>query len=253
MSKKIHGAVRLFEFHGIDLHLHWTWFLLVGFLVYLNATTSQVFSNPTWHVVLILGLFLIVTLHEFGHALACRSVGGAAENIVLWPLGGIAFVRPPDRPGAVLWSIAAGPLVNVALVPVTFGLALAVGVSGVPASLGDVGTDLQTLLALLAGINVIILAFNMLPIYPLDGGQILQSILWLFLGKSKSLMIVAYIGMAGAALLFVGAITIGFLTPQDPVFLMLIALFIGWQAYNGLRMAKALAANEAMQWPPRPR
>ena len=53
--------------------------------------------------------------HEFGHALACRSVGGTADNIMLWPLGGVAYVNPPQRPGATLWSIAAGPLVNVAL------------------------------------------------------------------------------------------------------------------------------------------
>ena len=61
--------------------------------------------------------FLIVLLHEFGHALACRQVGGTANQIVLWPLGGVAYVNPPQRPGATLWSIAAGPLVNVALLP----------------------------------------------------------------------------------------------------------------------------------------
>jgi Zn-dependent protease len=56
--------------------------------------------------------------HEFGHALACRQVGGQADLIVLWPLGGVAYVSPPPRPGALLWRIAAGPLVNVLLVPV---------------------------------------------------------------------------------------------------------------------------------------
>ena len=56
--------------------------------------------------------------HEFGHALACRQVGGSANQIILWPLGGVAYVNPPQRPGATLWSIAAGPLVNVALLPV---------------------------------------------------------------------------------------------------------------------------------------
>ena len=56
-------------------------------------------------------------LHEFGHALACRQTGGHADTIVLGPLGGIAFVQPPPRPGAYLWSLAAGPLVNVILFP----------------------------------------------------------------------------------------------------------------------------------------
>ena len=65
-----------------------------------------------------LALFLIVLTHEFGHQLACRSVGGKTHDIVLWLLGGVAYVSPPQRPGAQLWSIAAGPLVNVALIPV---------------------------------------------------------------------------------------------------------------------------------------
>src|SRR6202035_248478 len=69
-----------------------------------------------------LALFLIVMIHEFGHALACRQVGGTANQIVLWPLGGVAYVDPPPRPGAMLWSIAAGPLVNVALLPVFWSL-----------------------------------------------------------------------------------------------------------------------------------
>jgi Zn-dependent protease len=64
-----------------------------------------------------LALFSIVLMHEFGHALACRQVGGTADQILLWPFGGVAYVNPPQRPGAMLWSIAAGPLVNVALFP----------------------------------------------------------------------------------------------------------------------------------------
>jgi Zn-dependent protease len=80
------------------------------------------YSNYGWSALEMLALFLIVLTHEFGHALACRSVGGRANLIVLWPLGGVAYVDPPQRPGAQLWSIAAGPLVNVVLVPVLFGL-----------------------------------------------------------------------------------------------------------------------------------
>lgn len=75
-----------------------------------------------WNIAEYLALFGIVLLHEFGHALACRQVGGKAERVVLWPLGGIALVQPPPRPGALLWSIAAGPLVNLVLVPLTWCL-----------------------------------------------------------------------------------------------------------------------------------
>ncbi len=79
-----------------------------------SASRAKSYSSITWNVLEYLALFLIVMLHEFGHALACRQVGGTANQIVLWPLGGVAYVNPPQRPGATLWSIAAGPLVNVA-------------------------------------------------------------------------------------------------------------------------------------------
>src|ERR1035438_2344936 len=109
------GSIRLFRFAGIDVYLNWLWFLAA---VYLVQSTMKSYSTMLWPVLECLALFLIVLLHEFGHALACRQVGGQANLIVLWPLGGVAYVAPPLRPGAVLWSIAIGAAVDVALAPV---------------------------------------------------------------------------------------------------------------------------------------
>src|SRR5918999_3284436 len=109
------GTIRLFKFSGIQVYLHFTWFLL---LAYELTQRTGVYSSQVWAAYEYLALFGIVLLHEFGHALACRQTGGRADQIVLWPLGGIAFVNPPRRPGAMLWSIAAGPLVNVVLLPI---------------------------------------------------------------------------------------------------------------------------------------
>src|SRR5271165_5449657 len=114
-------AIRLFRFAGIDLFLHWSWFLVAAFEI---SSRSRTYSSLTWNVLEYLALFLIVMIHEFGHALACRQVGGTANQIVLWPLGGVAYVAPPPRPGATLWSIAAGPLVNVVLLPMLWVLAV---------------------------------------------------------------------------------------------------------------------------------
>ena len=118
------GSIHLFRFAGIDLFLHWSWFLVAVFEIQSRAGG---YSSVVWNVLEYLALFVIVMLHEFGHALACRHVGGRANRIVLWPLGGVAYVDPPPRPGATLWSIAAGPLVNVALMPI---LAIAVKLTG---------------------------------------------------------------------------------------------------------------------------
>ena len=104
------GGIRLFRIAGITVFLHWSWFLVA----YWELRERGIDDLPLpWRVAEYLSLFGIVLLHEFGHAFACRSVGGIAERIVLWPLGGVAYVSPPMRPAPFLWSIAAGPLVNV--------------------------------------------------------------------------------------------------------------------------------------------
>ncbi|MGC1788369.1 MAG: hypothetical protein WA718_16650, partial [Terriglobales bacterium] len=94
------GSIRLFRFSGIDVFLHWSWFLLAFYEI--NARKGN-YSSIGWNIAEYLALFFIVTLHEFGHSLACRQVGGQSDRIVLWPLGGVAYVNPPPRPGATLW------------------------------------------------------------------------------------------------------------------------------------------------------
>ena len=184
------GSFKLFRLWGVDVHVHWSWFLVAFYSI---STRVPNYTTPLWGVLEYLALFLIVLMHEFGHAMACRQVGGSANQIVLWPLGGIAFVAPPARPGATLWSIAAGPLVNVALLPVLWGLFFAARASGTIVR----GEDLYIFIKSVAVVNTVLLAFNVLPIYPLDGGQILRSLLWYPLGKARSLMTATVVGMVG--------------------------------------------------------
>ena len=154
------GAIRLFRFSGIDVFLHWSWFLVAMFEI--NARHRS-YSSPVWNVLEYLGLFLIVMLHEFGHALACRQVGGVANQIVLWPLGGVAYVDPPARPGATLWSIAAGPLVNVALAPILYFALKLSRASGMAASAPDLHALIRVLFVIDLGFigvaGFILLAF----------------------------------------------------------------------------------------------
>src|SRR5437870_891504 len=134
------GAFRLFRFAGIDVFIHWSWFIVA--LIELQ-TRKNLYSSPAWNVAEYLSLFAIVLLHEFGHSLACRQVGGTSNQIVLWPLGGVAYVSPPQRPGAVLWSIAAGPLVNVVIF-VILTVLTSLGAVPDPESVGtNAGTFLQ--------------------------------------------------------------------------------------------------------------
>ncbi len=179
-----------------------------------------------------MSLFVIVLLHEFGHALACRQVGGTADQIVLWPLGGIAFVRAPARPGALLWSIAAGPLVNLMLVPVTVIPYVMLAFS----SMGDnVNPDLKQYLFSLAFINMVLLIFNMLPIYPLDGGQIVQALLWFAIGRVQSLLVVSVIGMVVGGIVLVLALVAG------QIWFTVLAVFCVFRSFVGFQQARAMA------------
>ena len=228
MTPTRQGSIRLFRFAGIDLYLHWSWFLVAFYGISRRAVN---YSSMAWPVLEYLSLFAIVLLHEFGHALACRSVGGQANQIVLWPLGGVAYVSPPLRPGAVLWSIAAGPLVNVVLVPI-LGVAWALGVAaGWGATIPNAYTFIQTVFI----INCVLLGFNLLPVYPLDGGQILQALLWFVFGRARSLMITVVIGFIGGACLILAAIRV-----QD-LWFGILCVFILINCWGGLRQARVLA------------
>jgi Zn-dependent protease len=224
------GSLRLFRFAGVEVFLHWSWFLvaLLGFQFRVRDYRSLV-----WNVAEYLALFGIVLLHEFGHALACRSVGGRADQIMLWPLGGVAFVQPPPRPGAVLWSIAAGPLVNVLLVPLTLALLIGGGALGWAES----SPDLARFTFVVFVINLSLLIFNLLPVYPLDGGQIVQALLWFVVGRARSLLIVSVLGIGVAG---VGAVL---LLADRQWWLTLLAVFALLQSWNGLRQARLLSGR----------
>jgi len=222
------GSFHLFRFAGIDLYLHWSWFVVGVFEIQNRASR---YSSLTWNVLEYLALFVIVLLHEFGHALACRQVGGQADQIVLWPLGGVAYVAPPPRPGATLWSIAAGPLVNVVLLwPLTILWVLSQSSRWVETMPNACG-----LLQAIWVINLGLLIFNLLPIYPLDGGQILRSLLWFALGRARSLMVATLIGFVGVAALIVVALW------ARSVWVAVLSVFILLNCWRGLLQARVLA------------
>jgi Zn-dependent protease len=226
------GSFRLFRLFGIDVFLHWSWFLI---LVWRITVRKEAYSALFWPILEVLTLFGIVLMHEFGHALACRQVGGKADQIVLWPLGGVAYVSPPQRPGPVLWSIVAGPLVNLLLVPVFAGawmLASSVGWE-------DSVPDGYHFVVRIFEINLVLLVFNMLPIYPLDGGQILQALLWFVLGRARSLMVATVLGFIGAGGLIVVALYSGSLSGGG--WLGILCIFALLNCWQGLMRARVLA------------
>lgn len=248
MDLTFRGSFRIFRAAGIDVYLHWSWFLIAFLQVTGRRSPEMEYQAGAWKVAEYVALFGLVLLHEFGHALACRSVGGRAESIVLWPLGGVAYVAPPPRPGAFLWSIAAGPLVNLVLLLPSFALWHYV------AGLGwaEVRPDVYRFLGMLVFMNAGLFLFNILPIYPLDGGQIVQAILWYQFGRYESLRIVSVLGMVLGGLsvvacfflfaLFGGHENLGGLF----LLLGLISLFIALRSFVSFQQAQAILAVHAL-------
>jgi len=230
------GSIRLFRVAGINVFLHWSWFIVAAYELQRRKGYYEV---PAWNVLEYLSLFLIVLLHEFGHALACRQVGGTANQIVLWPLGGVAYVSPPQRPGAVLWSIAAGPLVNVALVPTFVGIEFVCRNAG----LWDAMPDAHSFLRIVALINLWLLIFNMLPIFPLDGGQILRALLWFPLGRATSLKVATILGFIGVT----GLIGFIMLAGWMSVWVGVLAAFMLMNCWRGLQQARMLELAERVE------
>ncbi len=229
------GLIRVFRLFGMPIYVHWLC-LVILILHYLRV---QIYDNPIWHVAVFAVFMLIIVLHELGHALACRSVGGVADRIIIWPLGGMALIRPPARPGPTLWSVFAGPLVNILLTPVLVGVFLLAGgewqwlvVDG--RITPPAGSDFLVFAWEMMWINAALLVFNLLPIYPMDGGLCLFAALWFLIGPTASQRVVAGIGLALSAGLAVWAGVNGVWV------VAVLAAYFAYRALLGLNMARSM-------------
>jgi len=223
---------------GITVRLHL--FFVVFILAALSRSASDGGQSPLNLVPALIGLgalFTIVLLHEFGHAIACRAKGGMADEILLWPLGGLATCTPPQRPSAHFWTAIGGPLVNVAFIAVlTPWIGLTTGEwwgRAIPNPFGlatlvqrvEVGDWLQLTVLLTNFVAWTLLLFNLLPMFPLDGGRILQAVLWKRMGYARSMRIACRSGLVGAVVLGVVALW------NNETMLLVIAIFGGFTCF----------------------
>lgn len=212
----INWSAKVGRLFSIDIRIHL--FFLAGVLFLVGQQMKFAQDNPAMStgMAVLNGLaisailFLIVLLHEFGHCFGARSMGGSAEEIMLWPLGGLASVAPPHRPWAHFVTAAAGPFVNVLIaIPLAAVIvALTGSITAIPINpfypfgSGSVSSTLQYWVFSVWGINYILLVFNIaLVFYPFDGGRMLQAWLWHRQGYGPSMMTATFVGMIGAVVL----------------------------------------------------
>ena len=180
-------GIRVGRLFGIDIWIHWLlllWILYDFFSIWVRPELGA--EHFGYQALSTAATFLIILLHEYGHCYAAYRVGGSASAVVLWPLGGLAHCDAPMTPRAQFWVALGGPLVNVAIAVVLLIVFLTPIVPDNTAIFGSGGANPGYLLSFLLGMfqwNLVLLVFNLLPIHPLDGGRILQTILW---GRSQS-------------------------------------------------------------------
>lgn len=208
---------------GIQLRMHITFLLLIGWLAfgyYAQGGPAAAIAG----VLVILLLFSCVVLHEFGHAFAAKAFGINTPDITLLPIGGVARLeRMPEEPIQELIIAAAGPAVNVII-------ALCLFLTG--GSFVYPPTAASSLTDVVLTINVVLLVFNLLPAFPMDGGRVLRALLATRLSYARATQIAASIGQACA---FVFGF-IGLFSPNHWM-LLFIALFV----YIGASQEAALA------------
>ncbi|MFN5325070.1 MAG: site-2 protease family protein [Bacteroidota bacterium] len=235
----------LIRIAGIGVYIHWSFSLLILYIIYTNAKAGLDPVQISWSVLFVLSMFLCVLLHEFGHAMAARRYGIKTQDITLYPIGGVARLeRIPEKPVHELVVSIAGPLVNVAIVILLIPVWLQQdAMKGFVESSGVITPS--NFLPALAFLNIWLALFNLIPAFPMDGGRILRALLAMRLSRLKATSVAVFIGK----LLAGGFIIAGFF--YNP-FLILIGLFVILGAHSELEMVRqkemvtGLTAKDAM-------
>src|SRR5580765_2371844 len=192
-------SLKLGSFAGIRVYLHWTFVLLLGWILFSHLGQGHEWAEAWRGVGFIIALFGCVLLHEFGHALTAKRYGIRTRDITLLPIGGIARLeRLPENPRHELWVTLAGPAVNVVIAGVLFAV---LGFAHQANELLHVRLLEGSLLVRLMWVNVFLGAFNLLPAFPMDGGRVLRALLSMRLGRARATRLAASIGQ-GMAILF---------------------------------------------------
>jgi Zn-dependent protease len=205
------------EIAGIGVYIHATFLLLVVWLAIGHITAGDTLAGTILGILFVMAIFACVVLHELGHALTARRYGVRTRDIILLPIGGLARLEKiPEEPRQELWVAIAGPAVNVVIAATIF-LWLWLTSTFLPWEQLEItrGPFLQRLM----WVNLILVVFNLIPAFPMDGGRVLRAFLATQMPYTRATQIAASVGQA-LALLF------GFLGLMGNPFLLFIALFV---------------------------
>ena len=226
------GSFKLGSIAGIGIFIHWSFTLLIAYIVYSNYRAGHNAEQIMWAVIFILSIFVTVFLHELGHALAAKKYNIKTKDITILPIGGLARLeRIPEKPKEELIVAIAGPAVNIALALITGLFITLPEIKELTIQLSG-GVNQSNFFLNFFIVNIWLAIFNLIPAFPMDGGRVLRAILSMKVERHVATKIAARIGQ----LLAVGFIFLGFYS--NP-FLIFIGLFIILGAQGEVEMTKA--------------
>ena len=210
-------SFRIGQVLGTDIKVHATFLLLLVWAAVASYQEAGAAAAVDFTLFL-LALFGCIVLHEFGHILMARRFGVRTPDVILLPIGGVAQLeRIPEEPRQELLIALAGPVVTLAIVGVLFALAILLGLRP---SLHDPVVGHQPFVVRLLAVNVYVLLFNLLPVFPMDGGRVFRAVLAHRLGLVRATRIAGGIGQVAAAAMGIYGFTAG--VPM----LILVAVFL---------------------------
>lgn len=248
LKRKLSHRLKVGKFLGIDLFIHWSYWLLPLTVGGWSLALGEGWETAAVNVLRIMALFVCVTLHEYGHAMAARRFGVRTVDITLLPIGGLARLeRMPRVPWQEFLVAVAGPAVNVVIAMVIATGILVFVPSVWTGSFDDIQQILLTTAAgWLLAVNVSLVLFNMIPAFPMDGGRVLRSLLAMVLEYRRATQIAARIGLVAAVLMAY----VGF--QSQAVVMVLVAAFIGYAGWmearhvEGSEMIRGVRVEDAM-------
>src|SRR5579871_3805883 len=160
---------------GIGLYVNWSVLVLLALVIFNVPPGPNFVLSAVYLSAVVVAMFGCVILHELGHALTARYFGIKTESITLYVIGGVARLeRMSDKPWEELWIAVAGPAVNVVIAGLLMA-ALFVGLVVSPENIALIHqlppAHWSQFLVDLLGLNIVLVVFNMIPAFPMDGGR----------------------------------------------------------------------------------
>lgn len=225
------GSLNLGRLFGIRVSIHWTFSLLIIWIVTISISRGMDTIQILMQILFILSLFVCVVLHEFGHSLVAIKLGGEVNSITLLPIGGMAHMaRMPEKPKEEFLVSAAGPLVNIFIAGLLWVYLAVFQTTDWQQMDFEVITGRNFAFMLLAA-NLFIVAFNLIPAFPMDGGRLFRSALAIKMNRIKATEIAKNIGQVFAVFFILAGL---FINP----FLVIIGIFILLGAKGEYEMIK---------------